>query len=570
MFKLRSTDVLLPQVCQHANLQKEVDGPYDPNHKWITKEYPLGTPLTKIPCTCKIREAPGAKKVLPIVGDNNVILYSSCARTLFACMSRQCQLLPRSDPIKMKEFHEWFEFTFKEEIEPILRAFAYNPADWFNHLTVKQQAEILALSDNKQPKVFSDINIEVDEKPPKYSMFCKREVQIVDEPTEHYDGSSLPKARAISCPQGDVKYILGPITWAVEGLFAKFLKGYCGGKNWEEMEATLSEYYNKGFRYVCFGDGSGWDRCQSHELKHVDRRIYEFLATEGKITHVDPHIFLAKATPRIRKMVGKVHQDGRLLKMFECKVDSTVMTGNPDTTLMNTTRMAMVIRFIMSHTEHEFELWCKGDDFIIFLKEEVDLTPIFYQYWSKKGQAEAHGLGLVLKFLKTDTIDKFDFCSTNCIRTGDKFKIVRIPTRLCPLTHYSVKALSMSEAQQNAYMIEQAISIEDWAGSMPFFSDYAKLIRFFYKPTYVKPVKGHSKIELTDGVKLTKEEKEDLEKGFDHNYSHKLRKSKYSPPDVDVYDYLLKRYNLTKQGIEYHFQTARNLGVYELEVNNNL
>lgn len=560
----QSQDVILYGICTHPGMQKELGAKLSIRHKWRSKLYHESTPLSLIPCTCKNDTQPAARKLLPTINHNNVIVYNNCARTLFAAMRRQLKAVPLPKYEVITEYRKFCESFFCDKIEPILRDFKYNPADWYNHLNVKQQAEILddfkiKVKPNKWVDIQNTADRELVPEPQQYSMFCKREVQIIQ------DG--LPKNRAISAPRGRDKYIMGPITWKLEDIFDRFLLGYCGKKNWNTMENDIHKYYKQGYRYVAYGDGSGWDLTQSHELKYIDRLIYRFLA--DKIKHTTPEIFLKAALSRFRTIKGSANIGKSMKTLFEAVLDATVTSGSNDTTLMNTLRMVVILEFIMSKTQLDYRIWAKGDDFIIFLKDQVDLTKLFYKYWSPKDTNlnEEFGLGIVLKFLKVGPITDFDFCSTNVIKDDDVFKIVRLPNRMYPLQHWSIKALQYSRDELITYMQDIALGLEDWVGDMPFYSDYAKLIRKVYRGTgkTINNV-GASKNLLQDGIQPDKKTLSIIERGYDYYHSQMLRKSDNKVSSDAVYSFLLTKYGITKLDIDYHFDQMTRLGVYD-EVN---
>lgn len=545
-------------------MEKEIKGEISTLHKWRDL-CNLGSELSKMPCSenCKAEETVAAKMVLPLGDHFSVVVWNNCIKTLYAAMRRQCLAVPLPDKTIAQQFQDYFDRQFADEIKPKLDAFVYNPSTWFNHLTRKQQQE---LTRGKKVTSFAELYAlqELTDKPPVYNMFCKREIQIVDESHINYVNSVLPKNRAIAAPQPQDKFVLGPVAWQLESVFCGGVKGWTNAKSWEEQEFLISDYYKRGFHYVAFGDGSSWDRTQSHELKYVDRTIYDYLADNGKIHHVDPEIFRTKATARFRTMNGCVFENGSKKLLWQCKLDATVLSGNADTTLMNTLRMIYVNRFILDQLDIEYELWCKGDDFVIFLKEQIDLLPHYLKFWhsksapGEKGYVNAevrYGLGIVLKYLKVVPIEYFEFCSTNLIQDGDKFKIVRIPTRMDPLSHWSTKALHMSRDEQAYYMLDIAEGIENWGKDMPFFGEYAKMIRELYKPKSPRkpPSKVQAKTILADGERQLDCDAKDAEKGFDYYHSQRLRKSNTTVSEDAVYTFLFRHYGLTKADIDSHF-----------------
>jgi len=304
---------------------------------------------------------------------------------------------------------------------------------------------------------------------------------------------------------------------------------------------------------VVYGDGSGWDKTQSWELKYVDRLVYNYLINNGMINHIDPEAFSIRINTRHKAYKAYAFIDGTKELIAQVLIDGKVGSGDTDTTLMNTMRMCFVQHFLMKQTGLDYKLWCAGDDFTIFTKVPCDLTQLYYQYWSKKNTNinQEYGLGLCLKYLKTSSIENCDFCSTNIIFEDGEFKMVRLPNRMYPLMHWSTKALAMNKQQLTNYMIDQAISLQDWCHDMPFYKQYVDAIYYHYgKVKYpIENKIGKSKIQLEDGKKLDNKTLFILEQGYEAYFKNTLRKSKKNVRDETVYKYLYNSHGITKLDI---------------------
>lgn len=429
--------------------------------------------LSALECSCKNETQQAAYKMYNTSTNmitTPVIVWNNCAKTLWASMLRHVAEVPLPDPQCIAEYEMFVDNHVMPQIVEKLTNFDYSVTEWYNHLDYNKQLEI----DNIK---------EITDTPSEYNMFCKREVQLVDEPKDNYNDCGLPKTRAIAGPQAQDKYVLGPVAWALEAVFADNFEGYCGGLNWDQLEHKIATYYNEGFEYILQGDGSGFDRTQSHELKYLDRQIYKILAEN--VYHVDKEVFLTKSTGRYRKLTGKYFDKGVTRNVGTINIDATVTSGNPDTTLMNTARMATYCRFMAYKAGVEVKVLAKGDDFVVFYKKQTDaelLKEQFYKYWSKKNAnlGRNYGLGIIIKFITTGTLETFDFCSTHliCDFSNKKFKIVRQWDRIVELGAYSMKALAYSKEQKRQYLYDQAVAMERWAKNMPYYQQY---IDFLYK-----------------------------------------------------------------------------------------
>ena len=183
----------------------------------------------------------------------------------------------------------------------------------------------------KKQKEIDNINKDRLSTDLSYEMFVKTEKQLY----ENDNGKpKAPKNRCICAPRPDQKYVLGPVTYQLEKLFAQHVKGYCGGKNWTELEDLYNNASDKGFEVSVQLDGSGFDRTQHYEIKKiVDHYIYKRIAKY--VHHVDKNTFLYYATPEWRtikmieyegkgvtatkKTIGTIRQRG---KVFSGSMDT--------------------------------------------------------------------------------------------------------------------------------------------------------------------------------------------------------------------------------------------------------
>lgn len=438
-------------MCYRPEMENDLKDPISTRHSMLIGLYT--DQIVDLPCSCNGDQQPAAYRLYNV--EKNVLVWNNCTRTLFASLKRHLAAVPLPEEKSLQRFYKFA----KQVIDELpLYDFDYSFTQWFNHLTYKQQQEL-----------YKDGELVIPEnKPCVYDMFCKREIQLYEE--------DLPKTRAICGPQPEDKLVLGPITWALEDFMANYLEGYCGGKNWDDLEQQLAQFYDEGYTVLVQGDGSGFDRTQSHELKEIDRIIYNAIA--DKVHHVPVDIFLTKANSRHRKIRGYTFENGKRL-ILKAKVDGTVMSGNPDTTLMNTVRMALYIRFMAHEAGIEAKYLAKGDDFAIFCRSRKDadlLSVQFDKYWSPKNANlnRPYGLGLVLKFLTIGDYTTFDFCSTHliCDFEHGKFKIVRQWDRIINQGAYSQSMLSMSGYEKHLHIKALCQTMQAWSLDMKFYKDY--------------------------------------------------------------------------------------------------
>lgn len=428
-------------------MEKEADFPLCDKHK---VDCDLSYKIEDIECTCRGELQPACKVILPIgINSQKVIVYNSCKRTVYAAFKRQLKRVIQPDPEVVKDLQKFMEQYFKDYVEPHLIEFQYSYSQWFNSMPYHKQQKILNI--DKQKLAYNE-----------YGLFCKREKQ-------EFGG----KNRAILNISSETKFVMGPIVWFLEEIAAQHFPGYCGGKNWDQLEAMLTKNYKDGYTTTVQGDGSGYDLSQHYENKHIDRLIYTFIADNCNIHHVDPQIFKSVSTARYRKMKATYTKDGRMYTLGNAIIDGTVFSGSSDTTFGNTLRMAIYNMFTLHKAgleyEKDYRLICKGDDFCVFTKDaHLDYEKLYYKYWCQpikkpwEHDYTPYGIGNILKFLKVGDYSDFDFCSTVCIPDYDKaiFKLARKPERMNPLNHYSRAALSMSKGELKQYYHEMAFAIQ--------------------------------------------------------------------------------------------------------------
>jgi len=411
-------------------------------------------------------------------------MYERCIANLFNAAKRQSIGCEDAAEDIQQMYIEWFNSVIMPEIEELLCDFEYSLPLWYNHLTAAQQAEV--------DPCFTMTDEELKTK--IYSLFCKIEKQAWPE------GEGPPKNRAISGPNREYKYVMGPICYALEQYFKKF-KGYCGGKNWEEQEQLLNDCKDRGLTLTVEGDGSAFDRTQKIWLKILhDFQVYKFIS--NKIKHVNLEVFLHHALMETNRLALEMRQSGGSVEWYGyLEILGQVMSGNCDTTLMNTFRMACYNRFvierIMQIPRDDYELACKGDDSRISLHYTVDKDEVVKAYYTVFARANKdklvkardikHGIGQIMKFLKISDMTDIDFCSTETYwcEGCNSFKITRQLKRFITLTPYSNSMLSLDHNDRLAYMQALCDSNEKWCKGLPIYRVYNDMLRTKFKTTKI-------------------------------------------------------------------------------------
>lgn len=534
---------------------------------WLANRYTLATTrIQDIPCTCRGDDEVALHQVLP-VGSNtpDVICYNSCDRTLFAAFKRQMMRVYEPDPAVADRFHKFVDGYFDKYVEPALRSFDYSYSQWFNKLPRGKQLHMVAAEEEIKLHGYPD-KVE-------FGLFCKREKQ-----------EAGGKNRAIANIEDPVKFVMGPVCWALEDVADKYFPGYCGKKSWDDLEKLFAQYYAEGFHYVLQGDGSAFDTCQDVELKYIDYKIYNYLADHGKIHHVLSDQFKRIATAKLRELNAKVLTKYGARTLASATIRGTVFSGASDTTLMNTLRMALYNIFTLEELglklNIDFKILAKGDDFIVFSKvpshQGRSFEELYLKTWSPKSKSletkytnNTGKLGMILKFLNVGDYDTIDFCSVTCIPYDDhtKFKLARKPNRMVPLAHYTRSTLRYTPGQIKQYLLDQATALELSHGQMPFYRNYIEAYRYQASkiqavPKRAKPGKnrlvlpddGHRQVEVSHQEEFAWREFYDY--GHEYMEGYISRQSTHTgvdgPSEAEVEAHLLKHFGLTYGDILYH------------------
>lgn len=538
---------------------------------WLANRYAVATTrIDEIPCTCKADQEIALLQVLP-VGSNTpeVICYNACDRTLFAAFKRQLMRVYEPDPVILQQYKDFAKQYFNKYVQEHLVDFDYSYTQWYNKMPRGKQDAI----DDAKRKLL--------ETPPnkvEYGLFCKREKQ-----------EAGGKNRAIANIDPTIKYIMGPVTWALEDVADKNFPGYCGKKNWQQLEHKFQDYYQQGFIYVLQGDGSAFDACQDVGLKEIDRLIYNYLADHKLIHHVDNELFRMASTARLRELKACKMSKAGIMHMAKATILGTVFSGASDTTLMNTIRMALYNMFTLSRKGLiygiDYQLLCKGDDFMVFVKTPdfngMTWEDVYMEIWCPKSksmttdyEAGAKGkIGLILKFLNVGGYETIDFCSTTCIPYDgySKFKLARKPSRMDPLSHYSRNAIKFKPLELKQYLLDQATALEVSHGRMPYYRNYIDAYRYWAstidgvprrnmqgRPRKLMQPDGHREIEHTDDYDF-----KFASYGYDFIQGIRMRQSTNQPTDAEVYDHLLTHFGISQNTEQAHGRFLVQPGIFD-------
>lgn len=165
------------------------------------------------------------------------------------------------------------------------------------------------------------------------------------------------------------------------------------------------------------------------------------------------------------------------------RILGTVFSGDCDTTLCNTIRMAMYNIFINEKEgllyDRDFVVLSKGDDFSVLYKPYVTdefIRMVYDKYFLKPSpspdvvDSREYGLGQVCKFLEIGGPESFKFCSLRSwYKNSTEIILTRDPAKLYNLGKYARKTKTYSNAELYMYLLDQAISLKaSYAGIQVF------------------------------------------------------------------------------------------------------
>lgn len=435
--------------------------------------------------TCTCQDKPRYLQLFShTTADRDSLVYNPCKRTLFAAAKRQIKSAPVPELDVAQDF---LKFCFKKIDELIgddLNNLGYSFNQWYNHLTLAKQKRMDKVHEflhgNDQLLDHYTEFSKLDPRKLHYEAICKIEVQGTD-----------GKPRMVCSIPDLIKYVMGPICWRLEELFAKKIPTYCGGMNLQQMQDKINHYIDDGFVVVAEGDGSAFDNTQDVLLKEIDRYIYRKIA--DRIHHVPKDLFEHIAYSPYKVMDVILNEQGHKSTIMTYAVLGTVFSGDCDTTLMNTLRMGLYNWYTNWKAGltlgREFVCFSKGDDFTVMYRNTVNLDHVKQTYnsiWLSKPKADGpsydgcderiSGIGQILKFIEFGPPQTIKFCSLRAWITdphSQHIYLTRDPSKFSTLGKYSRKALHLSNAKLAAYCRDQAKALLVAYPGISYFEDYA-------------------------------------------------------------------------------------------------
>lgn len=439
------------------------------------------------------------------------MVWGNCIHTIMAAAKRQMRAAPEPDPKVAKEFEQFAINIIEKEMGEQLDNFGYSYNQWFNHLPLKKQLLMKKVMD----AIDADTPLELD--PEEYEQLThlrhpKNKQFHGSFPDPHYEGICKieiqgpdGKPRMVCSIPQLIKFVMGPITWMLEDIASEHLRGYCGGKNLQQMSKMVNDYASQGFTAVVEGDGSAFDNTQDVTLKAIDRYIYKRVAdslhhlpnnTIYGITGKQLFTLISQAYYKTMDVVVLDPRTKKRRKLLEYSILGTVFSGDCDTTLCNTIRMALYNRFVMEKAGFRFGenyiCYSKGDDFTVQYNPALitadAIEKAYYHYFlrppddsTKNFDCRVYGIGQICKFLDFGGLNSIKFCSLRAWYTDateTQIFLTRDPAKFFTLSKYSRKTKSMNQMQLTEYLIAQAVALEQSYTRLNLFETMAGIYRW--------------------------------------------------------------------------------------------
>jgi hypothetical protein len=177
--------------------------------------------------------------------------------------------------------------------------------------------------------------------------------------------------------------------------------------------------------------------------------------------------------------------------MMTYSVLGTVFSGDCDTTLANTIRMALYNRYVMDKAGftygQNYVAFSKGDDFTVMfnptLITDKQVEQAYWRYFLTKPTGDLKiyddrifGIGQICKFLEFGQPNSIKFCSLRAWyinKQQTKIRLTRDPKKFLTLGRFSRKMKSMTPVQKIIYLQDLAKALQSSYHGINYFDEMA-------------------------------------------------------------------------------------------------
>jgi len=405
-----------------------------------------------------------------------------CKRCVMAAALRATSNKIEPDPVILAEWREFFLNDARDARQKIIDegGVRVEIEGWLSHYPTKYR-------DNMREVIQSPFLTE--KFCGNYESFPKIELQFtsVAEILKNSVFNNL-KERQITCPDDFKKCLGGPGTYALEGLFHRNYKWYCGRQNWEQICASLDDMIAQFDDPVAgAADMSGLDMTLGTSVARTQTDAITIIVRDNN--------FITWDQPIDEESMIRAYKESELLNVSVNRGDVGYQiggraSGDSWTTFSNTWIVASMFRFALSKLGFNpyadgkrfgyksFALKAKGDD-TVFLVERRDLELAklaINLYFALQNDYQKYGLGTVVKFVKWGEIDEMDFLSNQFFKRADgTLRMVRIPARVFQSMPWSIKVTETTRdlALKAELCYSKGACLKSWSKGLPIFEKLA-------------------------------------------------------------------------------------------------
>lgn len=325
--------------------------------------------------------------------------------------------------------------------------------------------------------------IDHNEKPLNtYDCFHKQELQFTKVPhSMKFTSENKVKERHIACPTTDQKIMFNAVMNEFEKIATKYVKGYCGNRNWQEICEKIDEAKAR-IPDIKFGegDGSGFDTTQKNE---VTIPWYRELADTIEKCDIRFNGVIWDKAPIVAALrryngVGKISVNRGDI-VFELDF---MPSGMGETTLKNGTAMVSYNRFVFERAKIvNWYLSVKGDDVHRGLsrKDTKKFDEMVWKIFSPCDIKGRHGLGQIMAPMPWGELCETSFLSCEFFEADSGTRMVRKMERILQTTPWSMKIKQgMKNLDQVARELchSKGLCMLAWSKGLPIFENYARML----------------------------------------------------------------------------------------------
>jgi hypothetical protein len=418
---------------------------------------------------CDKHDHVGADQIFKILHHPNwytPTIKHACPRTIVASSLRACSNKVEPDPKIFDGYAKWFRSVYI----PKFLKFLDNEVIEVNFDKWLDDSSYTKIQKQQLRETFKPENYKYSH---NFKGFTKIEMQDSNVPHELKNTEmNTTKERQICGPDDHKKCLANPFINLLEGVAHKYVKEYCGRKNWLEICHVLDEAeINIKNLIMGDGDGSGFDMTQ---LKQHNELMNEFImacARHPNVIWVEPLTVKGLKEALSSSLVLNVSMDGgKLIYTAQGRA-----SGDGWTTFSNTMLMISYWEYTFNLAQiNDYFLLVKGDDVLFGLDRNLKDKFEYYRniIFTDRKDEHKHGLGQICTEIHYGDIVDLSFLSNHFFRTDNGLRMTRIPRRIIQSNCWSVKVPKFVKGEKLDYLRKQlcfnkGMSLLAWGTGLP-------------------------------------------------------------------------------------------------------